>query len=105
MLLECMHVCKHIQVEFTLVDSDVCRPPLKWAQGLINKTFSVQRSLSLSLFQSHILFTCFNSRRTHASKSLGQVERRLSFNIQNLSLFDEDPFSNVTAKVFEHMAC
>ena len=49
MLLVCMHVCTHIQVGLTLVDTDMCKPPLKWAQGLINKTFSVQRSLSVSL--------------------------------------------------------
>ena len=41
-----MLVCTCMQVEFTLVDFDMCKPPLKWAQGLISKTFSVQRSNS-----------------------------------------------------------
>ena len=42
-----MHAClyTYIQVGFTLVDSDMCKPALKWAQGLINKTFSVLSQL------------------------------------------------------------
>ena len=84
MLLICMHVCTHIQVEFTLLDSNMCKPPLKWAQGLINKTFSVQRSLLISLSLSHSL--------SH-SLFLSTLTLSLSFLISHspLSLFSPSP--------------
>ena len=66
-----MHDCTCIQVEFTLVDSDMCKPPLKWAQGLINKTFSVQRSvLSGSLLI--LVSRCFECHP--ASESMSSME-------------------------------